>query len=157
MKTWRFVTVPLTAKKTTLSRPRRVWKTSSKLSICHQWFNLNVMTRILLVRKERKITTLFNNLSPPRFPPRHRSAILESIRWTQTVYAVHGYVFYIYLHFHLNENSVSMWCSWQRRPYAVCVQRIFSKMELRWHGGENCWIKSLFLVSLHTKSILIAL
>ncbi len=35
-----------------------------------------------LYAKKTKIITLFNNLSPPY------SAILESIRWTQTVYAV---------------------------------------------------------------------
>ncbi len=47
----------------------------------------------------------------------------------------HGYVFYVYLHFDLNENSVSVWCGWHRTAYAVCVQRIFSKMRRR--GGDE--------------------
>ncbi len=66
-----------------------------------------------LYAKKTKITTLFNNLSPPS----QRSAILESIRWTQTAYAVlcqphhtdtnvvikaYRYVFYVYLCFDLN-------------------------------------------------------
>ncbi len=114
------------------------------------------MTRIHFVCKENKNYDFIQQFVSA-FPLRHRSAILESIRWTQTVYAVHGYAFYIYLHFDLNENSVSVWCGWHRTAYAVCIQRIFSKMALRWRRGENCWIKSLFLFSLHTKSILITL
>ncbi len=43
MKTRRLVTVPLTALYITLSRSRKVWKASSEYSICHQWFNLNLM------------------------------------------------------------------------------------------------------------------
>ncbi len=31
--------------------------------------------------------------------------------------APHGYVFYVYLRFDLNENSVSVWCSWHRTAY----------------------------------------
>ncbi len=68
-------------------------------------------TRILFVRKENKNND--NNLS-------HLSA------------APHGYVFYISLRFDLNKNSVSVWCGWHRTAYAVCVQRIISKMALRW-------------------------
>ncbi len=62
--------------------------------------------------------------------------------------APHRYtVFYVYLRMDLNKNSVSVWCSWHRTAYTVCIQLIFSKMALRWRG-ENCWIKSLFLFSL---------
>ncbi len=35
--------------------------------------------------------------------------------------APHGYVFYVYLCFDLNENSVSVWCGWHRTEYAICV------------------------------------
>ncbi len=52
-------------------------------------------------------------------------------------------------------SAVSVWCAWHRTAYVVCVQRILSKMALRWLGGDaeetNCWIKSLFLFSLCTK------
>ncbi len=59
-----------------------------------------------------------------------------------------------------NENGVINHC-WTQTAYAflchphhtVCVQRI-------WRYGDaeeiNCWIKSLFLFSLHTKSVLVA-
>ncbi len=63
MKTGSLVTVPLTAKYLTLSRPRKVWKTLSEYSICHQWFNRNVMKlrEYFLYAKKTKMTTLFNN------------------------------------------------------------------------------------------------
>ncbi len=61
MKTGRLV--PLTAKYLTLSRPSKVWQTSSEYSICHQWFNRNVMKlrEYFLYAKKTKMTTLFNN------------------------------------------------------------------------------------------------
>ncbi len=67
----------------------KVWKISSKKSICHKWFNLNVMKRreYFLYAKKIKITTL---------SIRHRSAILESILWMQIVYAV-------------------LWCGWHQK------------------------------------------
>ncbi len=101
MKTGRFVTVPLTAKQLTLSKP----------------------TRILFVRYSVSA-------------------------------APHGYVFYVYLRFDLNENSISVWCGWHRTAYAVAS----SGYSLKWHYAEpetNCWIKSLFLFPLRTKSILL--
>ncbi len=42
-----------------------------------------------------------------------------------------------FLHFDLNENSISLWRGWHRRAYTVCVQRIFSKMALRWLRGDK--------------------
>ncbi len=36
-----------------------------------------------------------------------------------------------------NVENVSMWRSWHRRPYTVCVQWIFSKMALGWCGGDE--------------------
>ncbi len=52
----------------------------------YQGFNRNFtkLREYFLYAKKTKITSLFNNLSPPRHP----SAILESIHWTQTAYAV---------------------------------------------------------------------
>ncbi len=52
-------------------------------------------------------------------------------------------VFYVYLRFDLNENSVSVWRSWHRTAYAVCVQWILSKMALRWRGGDELLNKVL--------------
>ncbi len=58
-----------------------------------------------------------------------------------------GYaVFYVCLHFDLNENSVSLCCGWHRTAYAVCVQRILSKMALRWHGWDELLNKVVIFV-----------
>ncbi len=53
--------------------------------------------------------------------------------------------------FHLNQSinnveDISAWYGWHRRAYAICVQRIFSKMVLRWREETNCWIKSFFFL-----------
>ncbi len=48
--------------------------------------------------------------------------------------------------FDLNENNVSAWRSWHRRAYAVCVQRILSKMALGWHRGGELLNKVVILV-----------
>ncbi len=60
MRSGSLVTVPLTAKQLTLSRPRKVWKTFPKWSICHQWFNRNVMKPwyYFLYAKKTKLMTL---------------------------------------------------------------------------------------------------
>ncbi len=42
------------------------------------------------------------------------------------------YVFHVCFPFDLNENSASVWRSWHRTACTVCVQRIFSKMQLCW-------------------------
>ncbi len=62
----------------------------------------------------------------------------------------HGYVFYVCLRFDLNKNSISLWCSWHRTVYTVCVQRIFSKMALRWHTGDEL-LNSLFFFFAYKK------
>ncbi len=82
-----------------------------------------MLREYFLYAKKTKITTLFNNSCPPRHP----SAILESMR----VRCLHR------LRFDLNENNVSAWRSWHRTAYAVCVQWIFSKMALGWRGGDT--------------------
>ncbi len=66
----------------------------------------------------------------------------------------------MYLRFDLNENSTSVRRGWYRTAYSACVQWIFSKMALRWHREterRRIVEKKLFLFSLHTKSILVAL
>ncbi len=65
-----------------------------------------------------------------------------NIHWTQTAYAVlcqphrtemsSTFVYALIL----NENSMSLWCGWHRTAYAACVQRILSKMVLRWRRDE---------------------
>ncbi len=45
----------------------------------------------------------------------------------------------------LNENSSSV-CGWHRRAYAVCFQRIFSKMALRWRRGDKLLNKVVIFV-----------
>ncbi len=42
--------------------------------------------------------------------------------------------------------TLSMWCGWHRRVYAVCVQRIFSKMVLRWCRGDELLNKIVIFV-----------
>ncbi len=90
-----------------------------------------------------------------------RSAILEIIRWMQNAYTFSisastlDCVFLVGLRSDLKANSAPLWTSWYRGAYAICVQRIISKMALRWlRGGvtvTNCWIKSLFLFYFRTK------
>ncbi len=58
----------------------------------------------------------------------------------------HGYVFYVYLRFDLNENSISVWRGWHRTAYGVCVQRIFSKMALRWRSRDELLNKVVIFV-----------
>ncbi len=60
--------------------------------------------------------------------------------------APHVYVFNVYLRFDLNKNSVSVWRSWHRTAYAVCVQQILSKMVLRWCGGDELLNKVVIFV-----------
>ncbi len=60
--------------------------------------------------------------------------------------APHGYAFYICLRFDLNENSVSVRCGWHRTAYAVCIQRILSKMALRWRRGDKLLNKVIIFV-----------
>ncbi len=45
--------------------------------------------------------------------------------------------------FYLNKNSVSVWRSWHRTAFAVC-QWIFSKIQLRWRGGDKLMFNLLF-------------
>ncbi len=61
--------------------------------------------------------------------------------------APHRYtVFYVYLRMDLNKNSVSVWCSWHRTAYTVCIQLIFSKMALRWRGGDELLNKIVIFI-----------
>ncbi len=46
----------------------------------------------------------------------------------------------------MNENSVSVWCGWHSTAYAACVQRIFSKMALRWRRGDELLNKVIIFV-----------
>ncbi len=69
--------------------------------------------------------------------------------------APHGYVFHICLRFDFNEHSVSVLCGWHRTAYTVWVQRILSKIALRWRRGDKLLNKVVIFVSLHTKSILV--
>ncbi len=66
-----------------------------------------------------------------------------------------GCIFFVDLRSDLNSNSAPLWPGWYRRQYVFWVQRIISKMALRWHRGDitvpNCWIKSLFLFYFRTK------
>ncbi len=69
-------------------------------------------TRILFVHKEKKITNnLFSTICLLSVSPRHRSAILNITHRTHAAYALlhpprmQECVFYVYLHFDLNENS----------------------------------------------------
>ncbi len=41
--------------------------------------------------------------------------------------------------------NVSVWCGWHWRTYAVCIQRIFSKMALRWRSGDKLLNKVVFV------------
>ncbi len=82
-----------------------------------------------LYAKKIKITTLFNNSSPL-----HPGAILESIHWMQTAYAV------LCQPHHTDTFSMFIYALiWTAYPCGVAT---------------NCWVKSLFLFSLHTKVIL---
>ncbi len=113
----------------------------SKLLRC----NFTKLWEYFLYTKKTKITTLFNNSSPPRhrsvifeYPPDANSIVLCQLSQTEKLST-----FIV-----LNENSISMWCGWHRTAYAICV-----------HYGDteetNCWIK-LFLFSWCTNSILVA-
>ncbi len=126
MKTGRLVTVPLTAKQSTLSRHRKVWKTSAEYSICHQWFNRNVMEmqEYFLYAKKIKITTLFDNLSPLR----QRSPVLENIHWRQAACALVWQP-------HPADTFSMLWferklCNLVARRYFyfLCIQQVFSSL-----------------------------
>ncbi len=60
--------------------------------------------------------------------------------------ALHVYTFYVCLRFYLKENSVSVRCGWHRTAYAVCIQRIFSKIMLRWCRGDELLNKVVIFV-----------
>ncbi len=62
----------------------------------------------ILYTKKTKIRTLFNNLSPPS----QRSAILESIRWTQTTYAVLCQVHHTDTADTLQNGTMNCWIKW---------------------------------------------
>ncbi len=47
-------------------------------------------------------------------------------------------------------------CGWQAKAYASCIQRIFSKMVLRWIRGDELLNKIIVLFSLCRKSVLVA-
>ncbi len=42
--------------------------------------------------------------------------------------------------------NVSVWCGWHRTAYAICVQRIFSKMVLRWRRGDELLNKVVIFI-----------
>ncbi len=118
----------------------------------HQEFNRNFtkLQEYFLYVKKTKIMTLFNNSSPPC----HHSAILKSIHWTQTAYAVlcqlhHTDTLFSFI-------SKRMICSYQSNGYAVCVQWMLSKMVLRWHGDDELLNKVIIFVFFAYKSILVA-
>ncbi len=71
-----------------------------------------------------KVLPFFNNLSPLL----QRSGLLENIR------CVHCSVV---LRTNQSVENVSVQCGWHRRAYAVCIQRIISKMALRWCSGDE--------------------
>ncbi len=56
-----------------------------------------------------------------------------------------GYAVSVQIKAKINVENVSVWRSWHRTAYAVCVQRILSKMALRWCGGDK--FNSLHLYS----------
>ncbi len=90
--------------------------------VCHQWFNRNLWSYKKAFWTQRKQNNNFiQQFVSSVSPLLQRSAILEC----------HD-VFYICLCFDLNENLVSVLCGWYRTAYTVCVQRILSKMALRW-------------------------
>ncbi len=96
---------------------------------------------------QTKISTLFNNSSPLRHP----SGIFESTTYVNNVCcSVSAARMRIRcLRFDLKINNVSAYIRYLHMWYSP-----------KWHQGDveemNCWIKSLFLFSLHTKSILVA-
>ncbi len=112
--------------------------------------NFTKQWEYFLYAKKTKISTLFNNSSPPR----HCSAIFEYPPDANSICCSvsakpNGKIVNIYLRFDLNENSISVWCGWHRTAYAICV-----------HYGDveetNCWIKLIFLFSWCINSILVA-
>ncbi len=56
-----------------------------------------------------------------------------------------------FLRFDLNKNSVSVWCSWHKTAYAICVQRIISKMSLCWCRDELLNKVVVFIFFAHKK------
>ncbi len=89
------------------------------------------VTRILFVRQENKNNDIYSAIHLLSVSHHQRSAILESIRWTQSVDAID-----------LNGNSVSNRYGWPRTAYTLCVHRV-----LRWHGEEtNCWINDVICI-----------
>ncbi len=86
----------------------------------------------------------------------HRSAILENIRWTQTVYRMlfcvsrQNRVRSLRLADILQNGATVM------EMFPVIAMQRFDFKQQQWDNETNCWIKSLFLFSLRTKSILIA-
>ncbi len=50
-----------------------------------------------------------------------------------------------------NIEDVSVWCGWHRTAYAVYVQRIFSKMALRWRRGDELLNKVVIFIFLAYK------
>ncbi len=111
----------------------------------------NEVTRILFLRKENKTTILFNicllcfSIAPFWKISTGRKQLLCQPRHKDTssmlVYALNWI-----------KNSASVWRGW----HAACVQRIFSKMALHWHRGDELLNKVVFLFSLCRKSILVA-
>ncbi len=161
MKTGRLVTVPLTAKQLTLSRPEKVWNTSSK--IVQPWFNSG-STVILLsyentfCKQRKQKWWLYSTISSSL----HQcSAILESMRWTQTTYAVlcqphHTDTLFSFVCSLIRmKNSASMrlnhcwaltvlivWQSMgQSRVFIKSILNCFQKTnkaftDFKWHGGK---------------------
>ncbi len=89
------------------------------------------------MQRKTKVTTLFNNSSPPC----HRSAILENIHWTQTVDAVlcklhHTDTFPMFIYTLI----------WTKTAYPrgandieqhTLLDSLLSKMALQWRGGNE--------------------
>ncbi len=64
------------------------------------------------------------------------SLITPRCRYKPVKATTHWYIFYLYLCFDLTKTANPVH-RWHRRAYAVCVQRIFSKMTLRWYRGDK--------------------
>ncbi len=78
------------------------------------------------------ITTLFKNVSPPRHP----SAILENIHWTQTAYAVLCQL----------RHAETLFSFRSKRKRCKQRTRILSKMALGWRGGHELLNKVVIFV-----------
>ncbi len=57
-----------------------------------------------------------------------------------------GYAVFVQIKAWINIEDVSARCGWHTRAYAVCIQRIYSKMALHWHWGDELLNKVVIFV-----------